>query len=106
MKQNGLLQVSYTIILFFQHGSKTQLVMIGWTVCNLFLQLLYTPQLIAGLLRDPITSMRGEYISKVPDTALKDNQYARTVGGIIQDFGFKVIVISIFNRNVYYIVID
>ena len=27
---------------------------------------LHPLQLIAGLLRDPITSMRGEYISKVP----------------------------------------
>ena len=67
-------------------------VTLRWAAWNPFLQPT-TPHMTVGLIGGPSPSPDGEFVYKVPDTAMQDEMSAKTAGGLLAfqwGFGTKV----------------
>ncbi|XP_045161165.2 nephrocystin-4-like isoform X2 [Mercenaria mercenaria] len=79
-----------------QRGN-TRSVTLRWSAWNPFLQQHNSPHVTVGLFGGPIPSPDGEFVYKVPDTAMQDEISSRTAGGLMAfqwGFGFKESVSS------------
>ncbi|KAL4221030.1 Nephrocystin-4 [Mactra antiquata] len=73
------------------HRGNTRSVTLRWSAWNPFLQP-NTPHVTVGLFGGPTPSPDGEFVYKVPDTAMQDELSSKTAGGLMAfqwGFGFK-----------------